>query len=146
MFSRIAEKIIKQAMEGGSFEDLEGMGRPLDLELDANTPNEWRMAFSLLKNANMAPDWIELDKEIRTELEEARQELRLSMKNSGGQGEGWDRAVLRFSTRMNQLNDFLGKLNLIVPDANFQRVPLNTEEEIKMIVSAVKSVDQDEAD
>lgn len=146
MFSRIVEKIIQQAMEEGVFDNLEGKGRPLDFELDANTPKDWELAFTILKNANMAPGWIELDKEIRTELDEARQELRMAMKVSGGQGDAWDRAVLRFSTRVNQLNDFLRKLNLIVPDAYFQRVPLKTEDEINRIVLAVQSVDQDETD
>jgi hypothetical protein len=145
MLSKIAEKIIRQAMEEGVFDDLEGKGRSLDLQqLDPNTPREWQMAFTILKNASLSPRWIELDKEIRSELDEARQDLRTALKTSNDESERKDRAIQRFKERLNQLNEFLKELNLLVPDANFQRMLLNAEEEIVRIASSAGS-DEDES-
>lgn len=143
MFSRIAEKIIRQAMEEGIFENLEGKGRPLDLEENDNTPKEWQMAFTILKNANMSPRWIELDKEIRTELEEARQELLVAVKASKGEAKRRERAVQRFKDRLNELNEFLKELNLIVPGVILQRAALNADEEIEQIESAIEPDDEE---
>lgn len=144
MLSKIAEKIIQKAMEDGVFDDLEGKGRSLDLQqLDPNTPREWQMAFTILKNAGFSPGWIELDKEIRIELDEARQDLRTALKASNQESEWKDRAIQRFKMRMNQLNEFLKELNLLVPGANFQRMPLNAEEEIVQIASSAGSDDEE---
>jgi DnaJ-like protein len=63
-FDRIVEAIIKEAMERGEFEDLPGKGRPIDLTAYFDTPEEVRMAHSLLKNAGMAPREVDLLKEL----------------------------------------------------------------------------------
>jgi hypothetical protein len=69
-FHRIAESRIREAMEQGVFENLPGAGKPLDLEEYFNTPEEWRLAFSILKNARCAPVEVELLKEV-SRLEQA---------------------------------------------------------------------------
>ena len=46
------------------FENLPGAGKPLDLEEYFNTPEDLRMAFSILKNANCAPPEVEMMKEV----------------------------------------------------------------------------------
>ena len=61
---RIAEGRIREAIEQGVFENLPGAGKPLDLEEYFNTPEDLRMAFSILKNANCAPPEVELMKEV----------------------------------------------------------------------------------
>ena len=67
---RIAEGRIREAMEQGMFENLPGAGKPLDLEEYFNTPEDRRMAFSILKNANCPPPEVELLKEV-ARLEQA---------------------------------------------------------------------------
>ena len=57
-------------MEQGAFENLPGSGKPLDLEEYFNTPEEMRVAYSILKNANCAPVEVEMMKEV-SRLEEA---------------------------------------------------------------------------
>ena len=69
-FRRIAEGRIREAMEQGVFENLPGAGKPLDLEEYFNTPEEMRVAYSILKNANCAPAEVELMKEV-SRLEQA---------------------------------------------------------------------------
>jgi hypothetical protein len=63
-FRRIAEGRIREAMEQGVFDNLPGAGKPLDLEEYFNTPEEMRVAYSILKNANCAPVEVELMKEV----------------------------------------------------------------------------------
>jgi hypothetical protein len=93
------------------------------------------MAFRILKNANASPRWIELDKEIRIELDEARIQLGKALEMYGNEGDRWDQAVQKFTLRINQLNEFLRSLNLIVPGARFQRRELRPNEEIQRVLT-----------
>jgi hypothetical protein len=63
-FSHIAEKRIREAIEQGHFENLPGAGQPLNLEEYFSTPEEVRMAYSILKNANCVPAEVELLNEV----------------------------------------------------------------------------------
>ena len=63
-FSRIAETRIREAIAQGEFDNLPGSGKPLNLEEYFSTPEELRMAFSILKNANCAPAEVELLNEV----------------------------------------------------------------------------------
>ena len=63
-FDRIFEAIIKEAMERGEFEVLPGKGKPIDLTAYFDTPEEVRLAHSILKNAGMTPREVDLLKEI----------------------------------------------------------------------------------
>jgi len=66
---RIAEKRIREAMEKGEFENLEGKGRPLKFEDDSFVPPDLRMAYKILKNAGYLPPEIEAEREIRTTMD-----------------------------------------------------------------------------
>jgi hypothetical protein len=71
-FERITEEKIKEAMEQGEFDNLPGQGKPLDLSDYFAAPSDLRLAFSALKSAGLAPEEVELAKEIeqlRAELE-----------------------------------------------------------------------------
>ena len=63
-FDKIVESIIQEAMARGEFENLPGKGKPIDLTEYFNTPEDVRMAQSMLKNAGMVPIEIELLQEI----------------------------------------------------------------------------------
>jgi hypothetical protein len=65
-FARIAENRILEAMEAGEFDNLEGMGQPLNLEDDSQIPPELRMAYKILKNAHCLPPELELRREVVT--------------------------------------------------------------------------------
>ena len=67
-FEKIVEERIRRAFERGEFDDLSGAGEPLTLQEDNNIPEELRLAYKILKNAECLPPEIELRKEIeRTE-------------------------------------------------------------------------------
>jgi hypothetical protein len=63
---RIAEERIREAIQRGEFENLPGRGKPLKLEDDQHIPEDLRLAYKVLKNANCLPPELELKKEIRS--------------------------------------------------------------------------------
>jgi hypothetical protein len=63
-FSHVAEKRIREAIAQGHFDNLPGAGQPLNLEEYFSTPEELRMAYSILKNANCAPVEVQLLNEV----------------------------------------------------------------------------------
>lgn len=64
VFAIIAENRILEAEKNGVFENLPGMGQPLDLADDSAVPQDLRMAWKILKNAGCLPPEIEERKEI----------------------------------------------------------------------------------
>lgn len=59
-FDKLVESLIKEAMERGEFDNLQNKGKPLDLSAYFETPEDLRMAYSVLKNAGMASAEVEL--------------------------------------------------------------------------------------
>lgn len=70
-FDKLVESIIKEAMERGDFDDLPDKGKPIDLSAYFETPEDVRVAHSVLKNAGMTSREVELLKEI-AELRQIR--------------------------------------------------------------------------
>jgi hypothetical protein len=66
IFDKIADEKIREAIEQGQFEDLPGKGKPLNLEDDSHVPQDLRLAYKILKNADCLPPELELRKQIRT--------------------------------------------------------------------------------
>lgn len=64
-FQKIAEKKIKEAQERGEFDDLPGTGEPLNIDDDSRIPEDLRLTYKILKNADCLPPELELRKEIR---------------------------------------------------------------------------------
>jgi hypothetical protein len=60
----IAERKIREAQENGEFDNLPGKGKPLQLEDDSQIPEELRLAYKILKNADCLPPELELKKDI----------------------------------------------------------------------------------
>ena len=63
---RVAEKQINEAIQRGEFDNLPGSGEPLNLEDDRQIPDDLRLAYKVLRNADCLPPELELKKEIRT--------------------------------------------------------------------------------
>ena len=58
------EQKIREAMARGEFDNLAGKGKPIDLEAYFNTPEDLRMAYSILKSNSFVPEEVEMMKEI----------------------------------------------------------------------------------
>jgi hypothetical protein len=64
IFARIAERRIREAMENGEFDNLEGMGKPITFEDETMIPEDLRMVYRILKNAGCIPPEVELRNEV----------------------------------------------------------------------------------
>jgi hypothetical protein len=64
-FDKIIEERIREAQKKGNFDNLKGSGKPIVYENDSHVPEDLRMAYKLLKNANFIPPEIELRKNIK---------------------------------------------------------------------------------
>lgn len=63
-FEKMVEERILVAQRKGDFDNLEGSGKPLNLEELVGVPEELRLSYKILKNAGCLPPEIELKKEI----------------------------------------------------------------------------------
>ncbi len=63
-YEKIVEQRIKEAMEKGEFDNLPGKGGPIPLEDDSHVPEDLRLAYKLLKNADCLPPELLEKKEI----------------------------------------------------------------------------------
>jgi hypothetical protein len=61
---KLVEAAIKEAQERGEFDNLPGKGKPIDLTAYFETPEDIRVAYSVLKNAGMTSLEVDLLKEI----------------------------------------------------------------------------------
>ena len=75
---RLAEERIRDAIQRGEFDNLPGRGKPLNLEDDRHIPEDLRLAYKVLKNADCLPPELELKKEISK-----AEELLSSMEDEG---------------------------------------------------------------
>jgi hypothetical protein len=65
-FEKIVEERIRQSQKNGEFDNLPGSGKPLQLEDLSRIPEDLRLAYKMLKNADCVPPEIEIKKEIRS--------------------------------------------------------------------------------
>jgi hypothetical protein len=77
-FNKIIEERIRMAQERGDFDNLPGTGKPIRFEDDGNIPEDLRMAYKVMKNADYVPEEIKLKKKIQS-----TQELVAGMPDSG---------------------------------------------------------------
>ncbi len=61
-WTSLAERLIREAQERGELDNLPLHGKPLP-DWDDERAGDMRLAFHVLKNAGIAPPWIEADKE-----------------------------------------------------------------------------------
>ena len=149
------EKQIREAMERGDFDHLPGAGKPLDLNENPYTPTDWQLAFKVLKDAGVAPEWIEQGKEIRNEqgvlatlLEQQgrwQQERRAKIKSLSLDkmiaereriADAFEKTCRVYRERATTLNKTIDTFNLKVPNVNLQIPRVRVEEEIEKFQTA----------
>lgn len=79
---RIAEGKIQEAIEEGKFDNLPGKGQPIVFDDDPMTPPHLRVLNRILKNANVLPEWIQIQRDLDLERKQIRDmRLRLIREN-----------------------------------------------------------------
>lgn len=136
-------------MERGEFDDLPGAGKPLALDDDPHVPADWRLAFKILKDAGVAPEWIEKGKAIRAELDalvelldraarhQRAQRARLRTRPTTELVAAWKHlentraeTCREYRERATALNQLIDTYNLQVPDIRLQVPRVQIEQEI----------------
>jgi DnaJ homolog subfamily C member 28 len=147
----LVDQKIREAMEQGEFDDLEGKGRPLDTSENPFEDPELRLAHRMLRNAGFAPSWIEERKDIDSEFENARSELArawqvlqnsLGTENEHGASTRWQKALTLFRRESGDLNRRIIAWNLKVPAAGFQRRLIEIEKEISQVEGRDQAIDE----
>ena len=111
----IADRKIREAMDEGAFEQLEGAGKPLTEEdLSYSDPSLW-MAHHIMKNNGVAPPWVAEGNEIEAEA----QRLRTLLATTCGAQRG------RVVEQIAELNRRIANFNLAAPAA-VHKVPLDS--------------------
>jgi hypothetical protein len=123
----IADRKIKEAMDAGEFDNLEGRGEPIRIEDDPFTPPEMRVAHKLLKNANALPQWLQLEKDIERERGTVAPYIERGLRTvaQGKNQVSKERIALRLRAevrdRMDLVNTLILKYNEVTP-GSLQRI------------------------
>jgi hypothetical protein len=67
---KAVESLLQEAIQRGDFDDLPGKGQHIDLSDYFNTPEDLRLAYSILKSADVLPEEVELLREVAALKEE----------------------------------------------------------------------------
>lgn len=111
----VVEQRVWHAMEEGQFENLPGKGKPLDLDTNPHADPAEDTLYRILNKNGCAPEWVELNKEIRNSSAGWRMALRRAWMNKDGCD---DSKWLKTSEALKlQLRDLNNKVCLLQADA-----------------------------
>jgi len=122
----LVDRQIREAMEEGRFDDLPFQGERLPLE-DDSAAGEWALAYRVLRNARVAPPWIEADKDVRTLLDR-RDALLAHVPRASAFARRRDRAALE--SLVVGINAAIARLNAEAPTDRQHRRPLDAAAEL----------------
>ncbi|KAF3784396.1 DnaJ-like protein subfamily C member 28 [Nymphaea thermarum] len=112
----VMEQRIWQSMEEGQFENLPGKGKPLNLNSNPHADPAEDTLFRILSKNGCAPEWVELNKEIRTKIAEWRTGLRKAWRSRLSEtASEWQQETEVLKKQMRTINDMVFRYNLIVP-------------------------------
>ncbi|MEP7379274.1 MAG: DUF1992 domain-containing protein [Chloroflexota bacterium] len=138
----LIDRQIREAMEEGKFDDLPHHGAPLPD--DANPlAGEWGLAFHMLKNAGVAPPWVEAGKELNGLL--ARRDAIVDRAASGpapsSDRRRTDRAALEELAV--EINICVARVNAEAPSSAVHRAPLVLADELARYDEACRRKPED---
>ncbi|XP_020876515.1 dnaJ homolog subfamily C member 28 isoform X3 [Arabidopsis lyrata subsp. lyrata] len=129
----VVEQRIWHSMEEGHFENLPGKGKPLNLHTNPHADPAEDTLYRILNKNGVAPEWVELNKEIRNKAKEWRISLKKAwtMKLEEDQS-GWEERSDLLKKELKQINNMVFRYNLIVPFGR-QMFGLKWEKEIDLL-------------
>jgi DnaJ-like protein len=124
------ERKLEEAARAGAFDRLPGAGTPLDLTENPFIPADWRLAFKILADHRIVPEFVERRKEI----EALRDEIRV-LRNDRSRDRDWRRLacrnrLVRLAEAVEALNRCLARENQFVR-GSLQLPPVDVEEELR---------------
>jgi len=159
-FETWLDHVLKEVIGDGNTAHLRGAGKPLDLAAldDPNTPEEWRLAYKVMRDNDAAPQWIVMAQELRQLREQIRRvlahfardyqarlreaHLRSSFTLERDAEARWRAAQERARGLIEDYNRQVLTYNLIVPPPIGQAEPLNLQAEMEV---ALRSAEAEQA-
>jgi hypothetical protein len=133
----LIERQIREAMEAGQFDNLPHQGEPLPND-DNPYAGDWGLAYHVLRNAGVAPPWVEADKEVRELL--AKRDAILAHAAADPAPSAFaqrrDRAALEELVAV--INAAIGRLNAEAPTDRQHRRPLVLGDELARYDEALR--------
>ncbi|CAI9097885.1 OLC1v1034401C1 [Oldenlandia corymbosa var. corymbosa] len=112
----VVEQRIYHSMEEGHFENLPGKGKPLNLSSNPHADPAEDTLYRILSKNGCAPEWVELNKEIRNNIAEWRKALQKACSYRDSQDEAkWTEYSEALKLQLRGINDKVFRYNLIVP-------------------------------
>lgn len=147
------EEAIRKAMREGLFDNLPGLGKPLQLGDDPNTPEDSRLAYKIMRDHQVAPDWVMMRETLDAQQQHILQEMQRSYKiyrNSLQDAERlgdlekisrvrrtWERLTGIFEEAAEQYNQQVLVYNLKLPLSVAQRHAMSISRELEKIARAL---------
>lgn len=142
------DRQIRKAMEDGEFDNLPGRGKPLNLPDDEHAPDDMRLAYKILQDNDLAPDWIMLGQDIDTKINDwlnrlrrAAQAYRAAMvapdataNTRASAARSWQTAQAKLMASGAKLNQEIAVYNLKVPAGVTHKLALNIQREINRLL------------
>ena len=156
----IAERKINDWIENGGLLKLPGAGRPQDLDENPFVPEDMRMAFKILSNAHVLPDWAEFGNAVENERDylaslvnrvtserDAKTEPAsywpLGDHSAGLRAQARRRKIeavlVAYRQRLEYLNSLIDRFNLAVPMPILQRPRIPVERAVDKLRDALIS-------
>ncbi|KAK4873865.1 hypothetical protein RN001_013225 [Aquatica leii] len=141
-FERLVEDSIQEAISNGKFDNLSGTGKPLP---ETKTKNPYvdfvtHKLNQILIDNGFKPEWINLQKEIKGDVETIRKTLIIQRTNfspcplNEKEYDAWRSLVEKYKDLTAQVNKKILKYNLLVPILERQMVLVNLEKEARQIL------------
>jgi len=129
----LTERLIREAVEEGAFDDLPDHGRPLRPD-DETYAGDMAAANRVLRNAGAAPPWVETDKEVRQRLEAIEG---LLVRASRSPAAASQRLQRELDALADAHDDAVTRLEGIAPTARQQRARLDRDVLRQRLTSAL---------
>ena len=139
---RMVEDMVQKSMANGDFDNLPGSGKPLPsrtnycpfIDISQHNLNQ------VLVNNGYVPEWIRLDREIKSNLQDLKdallnERLKLGREPFNKFNENkWKDLLKSFEVDIRNLNKQIDHLNLIVPIIRLQMVHFKAQKEISKVL------------
>lgn len=139
----LVSRRIEEAMSDGAFDNLPGRGKPLKQRRNQHVPADMQLAFNLLEDHDLPPQWIG----DRAELQRAIEKLRTTIQRQAEWHrtrldstqdphaqlrltESWAYFVQQWEDEIKELNRRILTLNLKQPVAHLELLQLRLDEEL----------------
>ncbi len=128
----LIERLIREAHERGDFDDLPLHGKPIPHE-DNPYAGDMALAYSMLRNAAVAPPWIEADKDARRLIDERDRLLERAVRASSFGRGTYRRGLARIVAAYNAAVE---RVNAAAPTTRQHRRPMVLSDELAALETA----------